>query len=183
MMRRLALSLLLGIAASGAIAQLDTIRDPTFNNAPYDQEEVKWIEAEAIFPEFPKPENLLPFYVSEMTSHRFMIDASTLQVGKDRVVRYVMVIQTSGGATNISFEGIRCDTREYRIYASGRKDGSWAKARLSEWRFIENKPVNRHHAELSRNLFCPDGVPIQTSAEGVEALRLGKHPSVAKGSP
>ncbi|MDP1525352.1 MAG: CNP1-like family protein [Rhodocyclaceae bacterium] len=141
-----------------------------------DPDAPKWTEDEAVPPEFPKTENLLPFYVSEMTAHRFMIDASTLQVGKDGVVRYVLVVQTSGGATNISFEGIRCDAREFRLYASGHREGRWTKARLSEWRPIENKPVNRHHAALSRDLFCPNGVAIYTPDEGRDALRRGKHP-------
>lgn len=36
--------------------------------------------------------------------------------------------------------------------------------------------ANRHHAALSRDLFCPGGVAISTAAEGREALRLGRHP-------
>lgn len=136
----------------------------------------KWAEGEAPLPAFPQEANLREFYVSEMTSHKFFIDASTLSPGKDGVVRYVLVVRTRGGATNISFEGIRCETRELKIYASGRQDGTWAEVRKSEWRPIENKPVNRQHAALSRDLFCPNGVSIQTSAEGQDALRLGKHP-------
>jgi hypothetical protein len=160
---------LLPLVASVAMADV-RLRDFSDPDAP------AWTEAEAVLPEFPKAENLLRFYVSEMTAHRFMIDASTLQVDKDGVVRYALVIQTSGGATNISFEGIRCDTREFRLYASGHREGRWTKARLSEWRPIENKPINRHHAALSRDLFCPNGAAINTVDEGRDALRRGKHP-------
>jgi hypothetical protein len=141
-----------------------------------DPDAPKWAEEEAPLPAFPQEANLREFYVGEMTSHKFYIDASTLNPGKDGVVRYVLVVHTRGGATNISFEGIHCVTRELKIYASGRRDGTWAKARKSDWRPIENKPVNRQHAALSRDLFCPNGTPIQTPAEGQEALRLGKHP-------
>jgi hypothetical protein len=111
-----------------------------------------------------------------MTSHRFFVDASTLNVGSDGVVRYALVVRTSGGAVNITYEGMRCSAREYRIYASGRKEGIWTEARRSDWRPIENKPVNRHHAALSREFFCPGGTPIRSADEGREALRLGKHP-------
>lgn len=141
-----------------------------------DLDEPKWVEDEVVLPPFPKDENLREFYVSAMTSHRFFVDASTLSVGKDGVVRYTLVVRTSGGATNITFEGIRCESREVRTYASGRHDGQWVKARLSEWRPIENKPTNRQHAALSRDLFCPSGTPIRSPDEGREALRLGKHP-------
>jgi hypothetical protein len=143
-----------------------------------DPDAQKWVEEEVEPPAFPQEANLREFYVSELTTNKFYIDASTLSVGKDGVVRYVLVVRTSGGATNITFEGVRCSSRELRIYASGRRDGVWAKARLSEWRPIENKLKNRHHAELSRNLFCPNGTPMRSAAEGREALRLGKHPEV-----
>ena len=137
----------------------------------------QWKEDEAIAaPAFPKDEDLIEFYVSETTSHRFFIDVSTLDVGHDGVVRYVLVVRTGGGATNTSFEGIRCETREYKIYASGRHDGTWTIAPNSRWHAIENKPVNRYHATLSRYFFCPNGVAIVEVAEGKNALRLGRHP-------
>lgn len=141
-----------------------------------DPDAPRWQEEETVLPEFPRDENLREFYVSELTQHRFFIDGATLSVGKDGVVRYVLVIRTRGGATNVSLEGIRCENRKFKIYATGQRDGSWTRSRRDEWRPIENKPANRHHAALSRDLFCPDGVAIRTPAEGREALRLGKHP-------
>lgn len=142
-----------------------------------------WIEEEAPLPPFPVEANLRQFYVSEVTTHHFFIDASSLSVGKDGVVRYVLVVRTSGGATNVSFEGIRCATRELKMLATGRQDGTWAAARNARWRLIENKPVNRQHAALSREFFCPNGVIIHTPDEGRNALRLGRHPGVSNYSP
>lgn len=129
-------------------------------------------------PAFPKQENLLEFYVSAATSNKYFIDGSTLAPGTDGIVRYVLVIQTSGGATNVSFEGINCRERSWKHYATGRNDSTWVKSRATrtEWRPIENKPVNRHHAELNRNFFCPGGLPINSADEGRNALRLGRHP-------
>lgn len=129
-------------------------------------------------PAFPKQENLLEFYVSAATTNKYFIDASTLAPGMDGIVRYVLVVMTSGGATNVSFEGINCRERTWKHYATGRSDSTWVKssATRSEWRPIENKPVNRHHAALNREFFCPDGVIIHTADEGRNALRSGKHP-------
>jgi len=171
MMMRLAV-MVIGLLAGNAMLADTHAREWEDPDAP------KWAEAEAEFPAFPQEANLREFYVSEVTTHKFYIDATTLSVGKDGVVRYVLVVRTSGGATNTSFEGIRCESGEMKIYATGHHDGQWAKARRSEWRRIENKPVNRHHAVLARELFCPFAVPIKTPAEGLEALRLGKHPAV-----
>jgi hypothetical protein len=87
-----------------------------------------------------------------------------------------VVVKTAGGATNISFEGIRCGTLESRLYATG-ANGKWVKARNSAWQPIENKSINRHHAALSRDYFCPSRVQIFTAEEGRDALRRGKHPN------
>lgn len=136
----------------------------------------EWVEGQATPPAFPKDSDLVEFHVSAGATNRFMVDASTLSVGEDGVVRYVLVVKTPGGATNVTYEGIHCKTGEYKLFASGRSDGTWANSRTSAWRPIENKPVNRHHAVLNRELFCPVFIPIANPDEGREALRLGKHP-------
>jgi hypothetical protein len=146
---------------------------PTLNNV---EDDAPWKESAAEFPRFPKDEDLLEFYVSAGTSNRFFIDGASIAPGKDGVVRYTLVIRTSGGAVNITYEGMRCETREVKLYAVGTAAGTWSKARKDEWQPIENKPINRHHAALSRDLFCPAGAQIQSNEEGREALRLGKHP-------
>ena len=143
------------------------------------EEEAPWQEQQDILPPaFPRPENLREFYVSAVATNTYLIDVSTLAAGADGVVRYVIVVQTSGGARNVSFEGIHCKERRWKHYATGHADGTWAKSRPSsiDWRPIENKPVNRHHAALSRDYFCPMGNPIGSADDGRNALRLGKHP-------
>lgn len=142
-----------------------------------------WVEEEAVLPPFPKEENLREFYVSAVTSNRFYIDAASISVGKDGVVRFALIVHSDRGATNITFEGIRCSSREQKIYATGRQDGTWAKTRINKWNTLENKQINRHHVALWREFFCPSGMPIRTTTEGVEALRLGRHPEAAGGHP
>lgn len=141
-----------------------------------DDEAVVWAEGEVALPAFPADGDLIEFYVSAVTANRFFIDAKSLSAGSDGVVRYVLVVTTAGGATNVTFEGIRCSAREFRIYSTGRGDRSWGTLRSTDWRRIENKTVNRHHAALSRDYFCPSGSPILTADEGRDALRRGKHP-------
>lgn len=146
-----------------------------------DPDAVKWSEEEVPLPPLPRDENLVEFYVSATATNRFYIDAANIGIGKDGVVRYTLVIKTGGGAVNITHEGIRCDTRELKRYAMGKADGTWGKSRNPEWLAIENKPVNRHHAALSREFFCPQGVTLANPEEGREALRLGKNPRAPSG--
>lgn len=144
------------------------------------EDEPAWKEQQEVTPPaYPKDENLKEFYVSATETNTFMIDSTSLSVGTDNVVRYVLVIKMTGGAKNVSYEGINCRERMWKLYATGRIDGTWAPVRnAAEWRRIENKMVNRHHMALSKDLFCPLGTNIRTADEGRNALRLGKHPDV-----
>jgi CNP1-like family len=135
-----------------------------------------WQEIEAELPAAPATASLRQIYVSAMATNTYAVDEASVTVGDDRVIRYVLVVDTPGGARNISFEGIHCETSKWKHYASGRSDGSWSKARNSQWRMIENKPLNPHHAALSRYYFCPNSGPILKAEEGKRALRLGRHP-------
>lgn len=157
-------------------AQVDAYGAPRFNKNF--EEKAPWQETQTELPAFPQDANLFEIYVSPTATNKYLIDASTLMVGSDDVVRYALVVRTSGGAQNISYEGIHCEERRWKTYATGHRDGTWSQARISEWRPIENKPVNRHHAALSRDYFCPNGIHITTADEGRNALRLGKHPGV-----
>lgn len=177
-MRRLWGLLAVAIATS-AVAQLVN-PPPAYNN--FEEKEV-WQEFKDVDPPgFPLQENLREFDVGPASANRYFIDASTLSVGSDDIVRFVLVVKTSGGATNVSFEGINCRDFTWKLYATGRSDGTWVKSRAarSEWRRYDNNVVNRYHAELSRNFFCPGGDNIATAEEGRQALRFGKHPDVKK---
>lgn len=135
-----------------------------------------WQEMTVQLPPAPRKESLLPFYVSAATNNDFSIDAASLSVGVDGVVRYILVVEAAGGARNVSFEGMRCLTRERRIYASGRLDGAWSKSRNSQWEPIRDVAANRQHAALFLEYFCPEGIIVRNAEEAINALRMGIHP-------
>jgi hypothetical protein len=137
-----------------------------------------WQEIEVQLPAAPRSADRLSFYVSELTENRFFVDAASLTVGSDGVVRYVLQVVSGEGVATVSFEGMRCESREWRMYASGRRDGAWSKARRSQWSPIRAVASNRQHAALFAEYFCPDGVVVRTAEEAVDALRRGGHPSV-----
>ena len=171
--------LLLAMTADAFAQAVDPETGRSMYNKKY-EEPGPWQEQQEVeSPAFPKQEDLREFYVSAVASNKFFVGASTLSVGTDGVVRYVLVVRTTGGATNVSFEGIHCKERRWKHYATGRSDGTWVKSPSSraDWRPIENRPVNRHHAALSRDYFCPGGIQINSADEGRNALRLGKHPN------
>ncbi len=120
----------------------------------YDQEKKTWAEIQAQIPPYPKLENLRKFEMDAAVAHSYFVDAASVSVGEDGVIRYTLMVRTSGGATNVSFEGIRCDVREQKSYAFGRPDGTWSRARDPKWQFIRPSAVSGHHYLLHREYFC-----------------------------
>lgn len=148
--------------------------------ASSDEEEVvkAWEELAIRLPASPRQQDLLGFYVSAVTVNRFFIDPASVSVGGDGVVRYTLVVTTPAGARNVSYEGMRCDTRERRLYAFGRLDGSWSEARMSRWEPVRESSGNRHHAALFQEYFCPGGVIVRNAQEARDALRRGGQVSI-----
>ena len=140
------------------------------------REGARWEEMQAQLPEYPKPENYLALQVSATTLFAFFVDAKSVSVGKDGVVRYSLIAKSPEGALNVSFEGIRCSERKFRIYAFGRPDNTWFEARGSPWQAMPADSRNAQRTVLYSEYFCPGGGMIYTSAEGVDALRAGGHP-------
>lgn len=135
-------------------------------------------EMEARLPPFPREENLLPFPVSALTENRFFIDGESISVGSDGVVRYTLVVTSVAGARNITYEGLRCSVAERRIYAFGRADSTWSRARSSQWAGFHGVAVNRHHAVLFQEYFCVNGSAVRHADEARSALRSGGRSSV-----
>ncbi|OGA39882.1 MAG: hypothetical protein A3G24_21010 [Betaproteobacteria bacterium RIFCSPLOWO2_12_FULL_62_13] len=139
----------------------------------FDDAQKTWKEIEARLPPYPKPENLVPFEAGAATPHRFFVDAPSISVGEDGVVRYTLVVRSAGGAANVSFEGIRCETREQKYYAIGQANGAWSRARNPQWRRIEYKEINRHHGVLYGDFFCNGKSPVRSAESAVDALKYG----------
>ena len=143
-------------------------------------EEKRWEEVEAQIPAFPVAGNLAGFYVSATTDNKFMVDRESISVGADGVVRYTLIVTSPSGAQNVSYEGMRCSTAERRLYAFGRSDKTWSKARGNEWVKIQESTLNRHHAALYSEYFCPGGSAVANAEEVRMALRAGGHPSTVR---
>ena len=128
-----------------------------------------WKEGEVAMPAAPREAALRAIDIGTPSPNAFFVDEDSVGVGADGVVRYTLVVRTRGGAENVSFEGLRCATGERRIYASGRKDGTWAPLKNSAWQPIVDNGYNRPRAALAHDYFC-DGPAAPRDRE--HALRL-----------
>jgi len=121
-------------------------------------------EAALRLPPYPPRGELLEFSPGPASgAFRFFIDADSLSVA-DGIVRYTLVARSAQGVQNVSYEGMRCESGEVRIYAVGR-DGAWS-GKPGEWR----SPLPWHRP-LYREYFCRFRQAIHSPAEGLAALR------------
>jgi hypothetical protein len=121
-------------------------------------EETPFVEQNIPPPPYPRDSNLTEFYLRGQTSNRFYIDTSSLSVGSDRIVRFVLVIRTPEGTETTTFSGLRCSVREWKDYAYGRSDHSWTVESTPTWRRIQDLAFNNYRGTLYNEFLCAGGV-------------------------
>ena len=145
---------------------------PSAFEQAFDDETKSWQEVSTQLPPAPQERHLVVFGVGGATQFRFAIDAYTLSIGSDGVYRYTLVATSPAGARNVSYEGIRCESAQKKIYATGRPDGTWVRSRNAAWTPIEEVGINRQHAALMKEYFCVDGYPSRRISDVLARLRV-----------
>ncbi|HEX2198623.1 MAG TPA: CNP1-like family protein [Burkholderiales bacterium] len=162
----------LALAAGAAGAQPSQSSDWEREN----EERLKQSEEVVVAPPPLARDSLVELELEAPTDFRYLVDAASLSVGADRIVRYTLVALSPSGVENITFEGLRC-SGEYRVYAVGRTRGPGWSGRPGQWRAVPRDPRTGQNA-LLRRYFCPArATAIQDAAEGARALRAGGHPA------
>lgn len=131
-----------------------TIRAQSSLEEDNEDQKKAWQETAIMLPAAPQITDLLPFEVATTVTQAFAIDAKSLIISTDGVIRYTLVAQSQSGAKSISYEGIRCQTFEKKLYSFGHKDGSWSLSRRDQWEPIMGSAVNRVHVALAQDYFC-----------------------------
>lgn len=101
----------------------------------------------------PNKDTLQPFYVSERTIFKFAVDTNSILIGADGVTRYIVVLTSPDSSVQTQYEGIRCDSFQWRLYGT-LENGMWKENPLSTWRNIQSNVPNRYQAALAQGAFC-----------------------------
>lgn len=101
----------------------------------------------------PNQKTLVPFYVSPTTIFKFAVDTDSILIGADGVTRYIVVITNPSGGKQSQYEGIRCDSFQWRLYGTFESTG-WKENPLSSWKNIQKDIPNRYQASLAQGAFC-----------------------------
>jgi hypothetical protein len=127
-------------------------------------------------PPFPKDQDLIRVDVRPRTALEFFVDSTSISLPGEEIVRFTVVARSST-ATNVSYEGFTCLSREHKVYARANRDGVWLPAKDAGWAPISDRTTTDFHRQLYWNYFCPGKHAISRPREGVDALRLGGHPN------
>jgi hypothetical protein len=155
-----ACTLLVGAAAHAQYADLDR---------------ADWKEDSVPPPPTYSTSRLIDIEMPRSASVRMGIDPGTIQINHDTgIVRYVVVAR-GPSAVNASYEGIRCATGEYRIYARQVQGAPWAPSSDSEWKSMRGQTsvLVQHPYRLARDGLCIGTGVRQTVPDMVRELRSG----------
>ena len=101
----------------------------------------------------PNKATIQPFYVSQTTIFKFAVDTDSILIGNDGITRYTVILTSPNGNTQTQYEGIRCDSFQWRLYGTF-DNKKWLENPLSSWQPIKDNTPNRYQAALAQGAFC-----------------------------
>lgn len=117
--------------------------------------DVPWVEIETQVRRGPVPEDLTELEIQGLPPGMTLFaDLKNLSVDRrDHVVRLWLVVRSDQGADNGSYEGFRCATGEYKVYAyyNPKRSTPLRVVRLPRWRAIR---PNDYRFDLAKSTLC-----------------------------
>lgn len=129
----------------------------------------QWKEASRKIPALPKDENLLFFKVYNARFKHY-VDSKSLDFGGgDNIARYTVVVVAPSGTRNIMFEGIRCDTQQYKTYAYSINGAPFQVMQGPQWYKINPEGTHAFRMDLFKHYLCENSI-IRGKEKDVIAL-------------
>ena len=120
----------------------------------------------------PNKSTLVPFYVSMTTTFKFAIDTDSILIGADGITRYIVVLTSPNGSQQSQYEGIRCDSFQWRLYGTF-DSGKWQENPLGSWKEIKRNVPNRYQAALAQGALCN----LNTQEKNINSILQSLDPS------
>jgi hypothetical protein len=136
-----------------------------------------WNELETQLPGAPRETSQTRLELGPTARHEYFLDRDSISAGGDGVVRYTLIVRAAAGGRTVNFEGMRCASGEWKLYAFGRPDGSWSRNKHAAWTLIKDRENAGYHRELFAHYFCtvdgPADMKIITKALREGGVRRG----------
>jgi hypothetical protein len=134
-----------------------------------------WEEEQAPPPPSFSKGNLLALDMPPHVSVKVGVDPETITVGRDGVVRYVILMINATGSTNAVYEGVRCISGEVKTYARLGASGQWSILVNPAWKALNDNMPSHHAQAFARQGGCQNRLAT-TKKEIIAALKSGRIP-------
>ncbi len=130
-----------------------------------------WHELDSELPAFPQEKQLVDTGVSTAAfPYTIYVDAPSISVNEDQVVRYTVVIVSDDGIWNVSHEGLHCGKKAYRRYAYG-MNGEWQELTDSPWLPLDGAGINAYRKNFYMNYMCDPTKPFLQPEQIIRRFR------------
>ena len=116
-------------------------------------------------PRVPAPQDTLAFQGSATTTNRFAVDPASLAIDGESVVRFTLIVTSSSGVRNVSYEAFRCYSGEQQLLAIARADGTWSVLRKPQWRPLERDDTRNSQYRALYSRLCAGGAAAAQKPE------------------
>lgn len=161
------------LAVLGLLVLSPIVSAQQANTSDLDAEWHDWKEGQVPPPPAWQANDLVEIDMPAGASVRMGLDANTLAPDQNTgIVRYVVVARGLSSIT-ASYEGVRCATGEFRVYARQVQGAAWTPSSDDAWRPIKGQSgiMVQHPGWLARNGLC-DGPAMRATA--ADMLRIFK---------
>lgn len=173
------LILLLFLAACANAEPTDRYEELTGEHDDFDAIEKPWQESEVKIPDLPADDTWATIPMDSLPpSQKLALGKDSIRIDKqDWVVRYWLLISSTGGGYNASYQGLRCRTRQTVVYAYAQKrpEPTINPVKEPKWTDIGNRRKGNYAHELAHYIFCSGEVPrtrkqMQQAMDGIFQL-------------
>ena len=130
-----------------------------------------WKELEVPPPARFSVEHLVPIEMPRYVTVKIGLDPASLSIGKDGIVRYVVVAVSQSGNINAMYEGIWCLKGDVKTYARFGSDGKWNPVDDAQWLPLNGNQRSMHALAIARQGAC-DGRAATASSPEVMIRKL-----------
>jgi hypothetical protein len=138
--------------------------------APEPADDPVWAEMDVPTPPAFSTAKLIDIDMGPNVALSYGVDPASASIGKDDVVRYVVVAASRGGASTAMYEGIRCNTGQVKTYARY-NDNKWNLTSNPEWTSLFNNPPYRHSLAFAKQGACSNTSPPRSIKEMVQDMK------------
>ena len=148
---------IVAVARAQVESQMDYIQDE--NASTY---EAPWQEAEVEFPPPPARNNLVALDGEGIiSSYDYFVDPTSVTLGSDQVMRYVVVVESDTGTSATYYEGMRCDTSQVKTFGYVTRQGVFKPLASSRWMQLRTSGPYVYRYVLASLYMCDrEGWPI-----------------------